>query len=68
MYVPASFAYRPNYLTFHLQIELWELAGPYMEYMDARDVFTEAKKETDKAKAKLNELIGRNRPLVDLQT
>jgi hypothetical protein len=48
------------------QIAFWEAVIPYVEYSDAFKVHREVKEAYRVAKAKLHELMGRNRPLTEL--
>lgn len=49
-----------------IQIAFWEAAGPYVEYAEAFQAHKDIKEGYRIAKAKLHELMGRNRPLTDL--
>lgn len=50
-----------------IQIAYWEAAGPYVEYSEAFNSHKDMKEGYRIAKAKLHELMGRNRPLAELE-
>ena len=46
-----------------IQLEFWELALPYVRYLEAKAAMPALKQAKLVAQAKVNEILGRNAPL-----